>query len=305
MVSIDVVVPVYIPGDYFFQTLIGLINQKLDDSIHYKIIVVDDGSCDARLTRLIREFPTIHLLTLTENVGRSKARNTGAYYGDGDFILFLDADCEPESCNLVDAHCKVFTQGFDVSFGTIKPQTKSGAFWVGYLAAVENNRRNSATKNNFLALTSGHFAIRRTLFEECGGFDEQYRYYGFEDRDLIATLIQKNAVMHYSPDLIVRHDVEMNLLGVCKKMEEAGQYTAGIFAKKFPDIYKTMVFSRFDIREHPIWLKIPLLLAVAIVPSLVKNFDELLLLRWIPNWCSHFVVKVFSSLSFLKGTSKS
>jgi glycosyltransferase involved in cell wall biosynthesis len=305
MVSIDIVVPVYKPGPYFLQTLSGLATQKVNNSIVYKVIVVDDGNCDKRFSKLICEFPTIHLLTLAENVGRSKARNAGANYGKGDFILFLDADCEPENNDLINEHCKVFMQGFDVSFGTIKPQAKSGVFWCGYLNEVENKRRESANKNLFLALTSGHFAIKRKVFEECGGFDERYRHYGFEDRDLIATLIKKNAKMYYSPELIVRHDVEMTLAGVCKKMEEAGQYTSRIFANKFPGIYKTMVFSHFDLREHPILLKMPSLFLFAILPPLIKSFDKILLVEWIPKWLSHFGVKIFSSLAFLKGTSKS
>jgi glycosyltransferase involved in cell wall biosynthesis len=304
MVSIDVVVPVYKPSNYFRQTLIGIVNQKVTKTIIYKVIVVDDGSCDAGLTNLISEFPTVNLITLTENVGRSKSRNKGAYYGDGDFILFIDADCHLESNELIEMHCKVFEEGYDVSFGTIKPQTKSGVIWVNYLDDVERKRCVSARKNKFIALTSGHFAIRRKLFLECNGFDERYEHYGFEDRDLIATLIKKKAIMKFSPDLVVRHDVEITLLNVCRKMEEAGQYTARLFANKYPRIYSEMLFSHFDINEHPYLLKIPLLFAIMILPLMVKKIDKLLEVECLPKWISYSLIKIFSALAFLKGTSK-
>jgi glycosyltransferase involved in cell wall biosynthesis len=305
MTSIDVVVPVYKPGSYFKKTLIGLINQDVSDSIGFNIIVVDDGSCDEGLTKLVGQFSGIQLLTLHQNVGRSKARNIGANHGVGDFILFIDADCEPASTNLIEGHCKVFDKGFDVSFGAFRPQIQSKKFfWSGYLDKLENNRTQALRKKNYLALTSCNFAVSRKLFLGCNGFDERYCRYGFEDRDLIATFIKRNSKMHYSPELLVRHDVNISLNDICQKMEQAGQFTSGLFAKKFPDIYASMAYSKVDIRFSPVLMRIPLLCALILVPACVKLTDKLILFPYLPKWFSYTLVKTFSALAFLKGTWK-
>jgi glycosyltransferase involved in cell wall biosynthesis len=305
MYSIDLVIPVYKPGLFFQKTLRALACQKITSDIIFNIIVVEDGSHDQYLPDLVKEFNNVQLLSLAENGGRAQARNAGANYGNAEFILFIDADCEAIENDLIIRHIKILTSGFDVSFGSTKPQIQNAGFWTGYLSVIEKKRNAAAMKNNFMVLTSQHFAIRRTVFKQAGGFDPGYRYYGFEDRDLIATLIQNNARMHYSSELTVLHDVDLKLSEICQKMTEAGQYTAGLFAKKHPSHYAGMAFSVFDFRQHPVALTIPWLLSVPIVATLPQLFDNLISKSLLPYPLAHATVKFLSALAFLQGTARS
>lgn len=303
MNSIDVILPVYKPGPSFRSILEALAHQKISPEIICNIIIVDDGSHDESLRRMVDEFKGFHLITLSRNRGRAQARNAGTYYGTGEFILFIDADCQVSGSELINQHCAILASGIDVSFGSTRPQCKNNGFWSGYFSSVEERRNKAAIKGDFLALTSAHFAIRRSVFNKAGGFDAAYRYYGFEDRDLIATLIRQKAKMHYSHDLTVLHDVDLSLSAVCRKMAEAGQHSAGIFAEKHPDIYASMAFSYFDLRKHPVAL-MPLLLFAPLAPALAYLADKVLGKPWIPKAAAHLVVKSLSALAFLRGTAK-
>ena len=304
MYSVDVVIPVYKPAQSFRSTLEALARQKISPEVICSIIIVDDGSHDDHLGQLVNEFEGMHLLTLARNRGRAQARNAGAYNGTAEFILFIDADCQVSGSDLINRHCNILTSGIDVSFGNTKPQLHNDGFWTGYFSAIEARRNKAAINGDFLALTSSHFAIRRTVFTKAGGFDSNYRQYGFEDRDLIATLIHNKAKMHYDPDLTVLHNVDFSLSEICRKMTEAGQHTAGLFADKHPDVYSRMAFSYFDVGKHPIALKIPFLLSIPIVSVLPQLFDKLLSKSLLPMPFAHLMVKSLSALAFLQGTAR-
>ncbi len=57
----------------------------------HEIIVVDDGSEDGTTAHIKKHFPTVTLITQTNN-GVSHARNTGIKQATGHWIAFLDSD---------------------------------------------------------------------------------------------------------------------------------------------------------------------------------------------------------------------
>lgn len=302
MAAIDIIIPTFRPRVNFFKTLDALSNQNLDDDTTYRIIVVDDGSQDEHLIDLTSRYSNCHLISLDKNQGRAAARNAGAEYSHGEYLLFLDSDCEIPNSNLVAKHCQLLAKGCDVVFGSIGPGTSENSFWTAYFSDIQRRRHQAAMAGDFLMLTSAHFSIRRKVFENIGGFDQHFRYYGFEDRDLFARLIKAKCSFHYNPSLIVLHEATLNLTDVCQKALEAGKFTSGLFAEKHPDIYKKMYFRYFDCRWHPIILSIPLCFSYWLMPLLPKYLDRYFLKSWLPKPFTYGVVKLFSALAFLLGT---
>lgn len=305
MASIDIVIPVYKPGSCFKETLLSITRQIVDRDIELKVYVVDDGNNDADLIQIVGEFESIELVTLKDNSGRAKACNHGALQGKGQFIFFLDADCEILGEELINQHCKVLLSGFDVSYGSTKSQVNQNEFWESYLKAVEKKREKLIATGNYLLITSNNIAIRRTLFEKVGGFDQNYQGYGFEDRDLIAKLIKSNAKVNYSTNLIVHHDVGFSLYDVIGKLEEAGELTSGVFAKNHPEQYRKLAYYYLDVRCHPIALKLPLAITNVILMPLVRAIDGHLLKTKLLRPGLVVLVKLLSAMAFLKGTGKS
>ena len=89
---ISIIIPVYNQAEHLSRCLDGIKNQSYDN---YEIIVVNDGSTD-KIIDVIGKFKHIfsHKLTYTEqkNRGAAVARNVGAKFAKGDYIIFCDAD---------------------------------------------------------------------------------------------------------------------------------------------------------------------------------------------------------------------
>lgn len=88
MSSISVVVPAYNPGELLAETLASLSAQTRQPD---EVLVVDDGSTDGSIERVLERFPAVRLIR-QENGGVGAARNGGADHTSGDLLTFLDAD---------------------------------------------------------------------------------------------------------------------------------------------------------------------------------------------------------------------
>src|SRR5205823_2722302 len=91
--KLSVVLPFYNVLQCLDFTLRSLQSQTLDPAL-WEIVVVDDGSglpVGDVLEKVGGDVAT-RLLTASENMGRSAARNMGALNAEGDIVLFHDCD---------------------------------------------------------------------------------------------------------------------------------------------------------------------------------------------------------------------
>ncbi len=87
---VSIIIPYYNAGKFLEETLESVFCQE---GVEIEVIVVDDGSDEIntkKLTRLSEQYN--FKLVYQENKGVSSARNKGAQYAKGQFLLFLDAD---------------------------------------------------------------------------------------------------------------------------------------------------------------------------------------------------------------------
>jgi len=90
---LDIIIPVH-NGEYFIaEALNSILNQENcinQESIAYRIIVVDDASSDGTV-KVVSDFKSAELIR-SHRVGQGEALNIGIRATCGDFIAFLDAD---------------------------------------------------------------------------------------------------------------------------------------------------------------------------------------------------------------------
>lgn len=92
MTLISVILPVYKVQGYLAQCLDSLLEQRFTD---FEIIAVDDCSPDnsgAILADYAARDSRITVVTLKENVGLGRARNTGLEHATGEYVWFVDSD---------------------------------------------------------------------------------------------------------------------------------------------------------------------------------------------------------------------
>lgn len=86
--EVSVIIPTYNRADKTCAAIASVIAQTHAPT---EVIVVDDGSTDETLNTISSQFPTVTLLTQT-NEGVSSARNTGIIQAAGKWLAFLDSD---------------------------------------------------------------------------------------------------------------------------------------------------------------------------------------------------------------------
>jgi glycosyltransferase involved in cell wall biosynthesis len=88
------IVPVYNVSSYIEQCIRSLYNQDIPRE-DYEVIVIDDFSPDNSkeiVVEMQKEFQSLKLISLTENVKLGSARNIGLQHATGKYIWFVDSD---------------------------------------------------------------------------------------------------------------------------------------------------------------------------------------------------------------------
>ena len=163
-----------------------------------EIIILVDGSTDGTADALRAiECPFGIRVIETENGGPARARNIGAAHACGEIILFLDDDmiCHPA---ILKEHARMFRKGADAVVGKIGIDPRS----TGFLAESTKRWLDDSSVKAPLSpfdVFSGQLSIRRSVFDEVGGFDEALTAgtsFSSEDSELGARLVPKYRVRH-------------------------------------------------------------------------------------------------------------
>jgi len=177
---ISIIVPVYNNLKDLRECLSALIASDCPGS---EIIVVDDGSTDD--TASVAVQLGVRVLRLAKNSGVAAARNHGASHARGEILFFVDADVvvAPGAVNRV---MKVFEDNPDLAavFGSYdsRPRVRDIVSQYRNLLPHFVHQTGNPEASTFWA---GCGAIRRSVFEEIGGFDEKrFRRPSIEDIEL-------------------------------------------------------------------------------------------------------------------------
>jgi mycofactocin glycosyltransferase len=189
-VSVSVVVPVFNQEDLLPVTLPALL--ALEGA--REIVFVDDGSTDRSpvlLAEVARSQRRVRVVTHPENRGRSAARNTGIAETEGEILLFMDSDIEPES-DVLAAHSANYADPGVV--GVLSRDVPRGlAHRDPFHRYVRHHSgpsvRAASGPLHFKYFIIGYTSVRRAALAEVGLFDEAIRY--GEDLDFAYRLWQR------------------------------------------------------------------------------------------------------------------
>jgi glycosyltransferase involved in cell wall biosynthesis len=201
--TFSIVVPTYQRRQTVCRSLGALGATRYAGAI--EIIVVIDGSTDGTRAALKAiDCPFDLRIVEQANKGLGAARNRGAREARHDIILFLDDDMIAEP-DLVEQHARMYREGADGCTGRFVPASGLGA---GFLSGgkPQSPARDPAAPDRITAfdICGGQISVRRSAFEELGGFEESFTAdgkYGFED-------------FEFGHRLLKRFDVRENLAAV-------------------------------------------------------------------------------------------
>ncbi len=164
-------------------------------AVQYEVIVSDDGVETTAQQMIERSYPWVKWVASGAR-NPAENRNNGAKSAQGEWLVFTDDDCVPES-QWLEAYAAAITEDSLALEGAIHPQ---GNLQQDLVECPVN-----VTGGNFW---SANIAVHRCLFEEVGGFDANYPLAAFEDQDLQLRLSALTRIT-FVPDAIVRHPVRI------------------------------------------------------------------------------------------------
>lgn len=185
---ISIVIPTLNRPEELIILLIMLINVETNSD--FEIIIVDDSKEDksSLIPKSIR--PRIRYIHRGEKLGVSSARNVGAEAAKGEYLIFLDDDDDLTESWLSDFF-KAAESAPDLVFCDMKRVESSGKERIEKSLFDKNN---NLLKSIFIP---GAWMIRKELFFEIGGYDEQLNY--AENTELFIRLQQRELIVKRIP----------------------------------------------------------------------------------------------------------
>ncbi len=246
-------------------------NQEFNEN-KYEVIVVDNASeknsiFDIKEKINSKKFDKMRLVENRENVGFSKGCNTGAKNAKGDILLFLNNDTEVRDRSLqgmldyIRGNKSVDILGGKLSNIDGSEQACVGKFYKPLSAvmlllglqrfgAISRNPRHISAVD---WVKGGCMMVKRHVFENLGGFDEQIFMY-IEDMEFCYRAKIKGYGVYFYPHATILHEdqgsssrsfavvnIYQNLLYFYKKHRSKEEY---LFLRA---IMKSKAFLLFNI----------------------------------------------------------
>lgn len=213
---------------YFLEQCV-LSVQKALENIDGEIIVVDNNSSDDSCAMMKSRFPEVILIENSTNAGFPKGNNIGVAQAKGEYVCILNPDtvvvedtfekilsfAESKSdmgivgCKLIDGtgnflpECKrgVPTPfvAFTKVFGLYKFFPKSKVFGRYYAEHIDQNQSGKVD-----ILVGAFMVMKRAVYEEVGGFDENCFMYS-DDIDLSYMVLKSGRSNYYFHETTVVH----------------------------------------------------------------------------------------------------
>jgi len=214
---ITVIIPVYNGERFIARAIDSVLAQSYP--VH-EVVVVNDGSVDRTAELLSGYGNRIHTITIP-NGGVSHARNVGIAVSTGEIVAFLDAD-DVWDVNKTELQAALFRKYTDVGFCCCdylvfneylqKEVTHFSSFNDWNDLHLDHPLQQEAfallIKENLVG-TCSTVAIRKSVLNECGGFDEGLRQ--AEDYDLWLRCALQTEFVFSSTVLVTKVTHENNL----------------------------------------------------------------------------------------------
>ena len=216
--KVSIIIPVYNRKEILGKTLAGILHQSYPLNL-IEVIIADDGSSD-HPEELIAKFEPFFSIKYVsqEDLGfrASAVRNLGVSESSNENLIFLDCDMLPLP-NLIESMMKwlyvskkvilighrrfVSTDAFSIDqcIETIEPlidlpdinsenkvvKKGSKGVTVDWREKIysETNQLKSAGAHVFRTFCSGNVGFSRDVWDQIGGFDEDFNHWGGEDTE--------------------------------------------------------------------------------------------------------------------------
>jgi len=200
----SIIVATFNRASYLDTCLQSLASQVVGAS--YEVVVIDDGSSDMTwhiATEYARRYPAIFRLVRQRHKGLAAAKNLGITSSTGRIIVFLDDDTlvPPDFLRKIDS--TLHDGNVDVLGFIDLPRTDDS--YLGKSKRYLENFSRCFLIKDLRRRLKGNLAIRRSVLDYVGLFDESRTFYKAEDTELNYRIAGTGAHMMFANNVYVYH----------------------------------------------------------------------------------------------------
>lgn len=204
---VSIVIPVYNQWETTLACLVSILENTPD--IPYEVIIADDDSQDD--TRRLAELaPGVHHITNTENLGFLRNCNQAARQASGKYLVLLNNDTHVQPnwlahlVYLVEQDEHVGIAGPMLLYPDGRLQEAGGIIWqdgsgwnYGHLDYPGRPEYNYLKEVDYIS--GACILVRKSLWDEIGGFDDRFAPAYYEDTDLAFEVRRRGYKVVYQP----------------------------------------------------------------------------------------------------------
>jgi len=211
--DVSIVIPVYDNLALTYHCIASLI--LANEVATYEVIVVDDKSAD-KTTQIEDIVKNVVYIRNDVNLGFLMSSKRGAEVARGEYIVFLNNDTEvtqgwlDEMLDVFKCFNKVGAVGSKLIYSNGKLQEAGGIVWsngkpwnIGNGQNAEHPLYNYTRQVDYLS--GAALAVSRTVWDETGGFSEEFAPAYYEDTDLAFKVREAGYRTFYCPSSTVVH----------------------------------------------------------------------------------------------------
>ncbi len=218
--KVSVIIPMYNASGCIENCLSAVSKQTAGD---LEVLLIDDCSTDDTVQKA-QSYP-FRIIRTEKRISPAKVRNYGVKFASGDILVFVDADVvlKPDSAKeIINA---ISAPGTDAVFGMYEEATPQAGFFSQFQNLFIVYRYERLPRSTDITC-SFFFAIKKSVFEAVGGYNEEMSYY--EDIEIGKRLSKEGYHCKFDPGLKVTHLKRYSNLSLIKdyfrKSAEAGLY---------------------------------------------------------------------------------
>jgi hypothetical protein len=196
----------------------------LPRDLEVEILVVDNASTDGSATMVREQFPQVHLIENSENVGFARANNQAIRQSRGRYLILLNSDTEVNPgavqslVTFMELHpqsggCgpRLLNADNSLQISCHPMLTPGREFWrLMFLdrlyprATYPQEKWDLISPKQVEVIKGACFLVRRAAIEQVGSLDEQFFMYT-EEVDLCHRLAQAGWALWWVPQATVKH----------------------------------------------------------------------------------------------------
>ncbi|MBR5820168.1 MAG: glycosyltransferase family 2 protein [Alistipes sp.] len=210
-------------GEEHLERFLPSVVRSVEGVEGVSVVVADNGSTDASLALLQRDFPTVEVVRLDKNYGFAEGYNRALQQVEADYYILLNSDVETPRgwieplVQCLDEHPEVAACAPKLRYTEERENFEyagaSGGYidFLGYpfcrgriLRAIECDEGQYDDERDLFWVSGAAYCCRAELFHRMGGFDGDY-FAHMEEIDLSWRLQLKGWKIRIVPQSVVYH----------------------------------------------------------------------------------------------------